>query len=122
MSKYREFKYGDLVQIEYGDRPLGIIVGEPKRRYGDSARSKAVWNQVAGKYDTIHYQIPDSVNVLEYPVLISDMEETRKHQKWYWLGGLTERWDYSEPAKMRTDIDPLIVHIHPSHLTFICDG
>lgn len=110
-TKYRQFKTGDLVQIDHGNRPLGIIHGLPKPRYTVSPRSM---NWTGG-----------NTNYLEYPVLISDVDETKLYDRWYWPGGLYHRmyWDDDDNrVVMEPGRDPLIAYIHPSYLIFLTES
>lgn len=113
MSNKRTFKHGDLVQIKYGNEPLGIIVGEPKPRYEEHS-----FNTHTGKFT-------GTANCLVYPVMISDIDETSKNQYWYWSGGLYySRWDSRsrEVNIIRDDINPLIAYIHPIYLTLLSES
>lgn len=118
---YHKFKEGDLVYVEYGNRPLGIIYGEPKRRYPEERIQEYCQD---GKWYSKVIRINPQVNYFEIPVLISDTDETRKHEKWYWPGGLYQlHYDDDQGSfyKLRENQDPLIAYIHPSYLTFVTE-
>lgn len=134
MTKYREFNIGDLVQIEHGNRPLGIINGGLCLRYQKpwfliyQKPYREIHKYKKDKDDNYDYTVaPDiinepyqtGVNYQVYPVLISDVEETRLFEKWYWSGGLMV-YSYESQTMIRNPIhDPLVAYIHPSYLTFL---
>ena len=116
-NKWKHFKYGDLVMVEYGNKPTGIVVGEPKPRYG--LMSKITYpNGYVNPPVYTKLEVPNSVNYLEYPILIPDTEETSNNQKWYWPNGLFNAF-YKTRNK---ENDPFISYIHPSYLTLLEEG
>lgn len=113
MSTKYIFKHGDLVQVKYGNEPIGVIIGEPKPCWGEG-------------YILNSRVYTGHTNYLEYSVMISDIEETHKYHRWYWRGGLyyNEWYTSGVPSNKvyRDDINPLIAHIHPIYLTLLSEA
>jgi hypothetical protein len=94
-----DFQAGDLVQVLHGNNPLGIIRGDRKPRYSAP--------NAYGPRDP-------KANYYEWAVIISDMEETLKYERWYWPGGLIDYW-----GDRNKQHDALTPFIHASFLKFL---
>ena len=92
---YRNFKVGDLVQIDHGSKPLGIVIGEPRL-----SKNK-------------------HIKTGEYPINIYDIDEVYKEIKWYH----TFSWSFDSLGESVYGCGPILpVYIHPEYLIFLSEA
>lgn len=121
---YPKFKIGDLVQVEYGDRPLGIVMGHALRRYGENALGSRGSYSINGEYVSRSYELDKGINYFQYPVMIQDAEELFKNRHFYHscFRYPPDTFNSFLSHRFKNDMDFFTPQIHPLYLTFIASG
>ena len=93
----RIYYFGDLVEINHGNKPLGMVVG-PR-------------------------QVNMFTNVSTYPIDLFGTEEIIKYPRWYHSGGIEiHSYDYMTNTTTTTQRKLLPVYIGPFYLKFLSNG
>lgn len=86
-----KFEIGDMVQINYGAKPFGIILDGPKKKseiYPKAMLRNERYDSETGKWiitgpQQNMWEVSPGTNVMEYQVFICDLEEVKEFIKWY---------------------------------------